>query len=93
MEADEAKEYSKENGIIYMDTSAKSGLNVKEIFIEIGAPSMARVCTYVVERACFPPCHSTRCFRTAATATYTSLAQLVSFRKTCGSAMLTSLPT
>lgn len=37
VEADEAREYSKENGIVYMDTSAKSGLNVKEIFVAIGA--------------------------------------------------------
>lgn len=32
----EAREYAKEMGIIYMDTSAKSGLNVKEMFVSIG---------------------------------------------------------
>ena len=37
VDAEEAKEYAKENNIIYMDTSAKTGLNVKEIFVAIGA--------------------------------------------------------
>ena len=37
VDVEEAKEYAKENSIIYMDTSAKTGLNVKEIFIAIGA--------------------------------------------------------
>ena len=35
VEADEAREYAKEHGLIYMDTSAKSNLNVKEIFAAI----------------------------------------------------------
>jgi small GTP-binding protein len=34
--ADEAKAYAQEQGIIYMDTSAKTGLNVKDIFVAIG---------------------------------------------------------
>lgn len=34
--AEEARDYAKENGIIYFDTSAKSGLNVKEMFAAIG---------------------------------------------------------
>ena len=37
VEAEEAREYAKEHGLIYMDTSAKSNLNVKEIFTAIGA--------------------------------------------------------
>jgi GTPase SAR1 family protein len=36
VEADEAKDYAKENNLIYMDTSAKTNLNVKEIFAAIG---------------------------------------------------------
>jgi hypothetical protein len=36
VDVEEAKEYAKENGLIYMDTSAKSNLNVKEIFAAIG---------------------------------------------------------
>jgi len=35
VEADEANAYAKEHGLIYMDTSAKSNLNVKEIFAAI----------------------------------------------------------
>jgi hypothetical protein len=42
VEADEAKEYAREAGIIYMDTSAKTGLNVKEVFVAIGACGRAR---------------------------------------------------
>lgn len=34
--AEEAKEYAKENNLIYMDTSAKTNLNVKELFAAIG---------------------------------------------------------
>jgi len=32
----EAHTYAAENSIIYMDTSAKTGFNVKEIFVAIG---------------------------------------------------------
>ena len=35
--ADEAKAYAADAGIICMDTSAKTGLNVKEVFVQIGA--------------------------------------------------------
>ena len=35
--ADEARAYAAESGIIAMDTSAKTGLNVREIFVQIGA--------------------------------------------------------
>ena len=34
--AEEATAYAADNGIICMDTSAKSGLNVKELFSQIG---------------------------------------------------------
>ncbi len=33
----EAAEYARENGVIYMETSAKSGMNVKLLFDAIGA--------------------------------------------------------
>lgn len=33
---DEAHQYSEDNGLIHMETSAKSALNVKNIFVEIG---------------------------------------------------------
>lgn len=36
VEGEEAKEYARENGIIYMETSAKTGQNVKELFVAIG---------------------------------------------------------
>jgi len=32
---EEVEAYVAENGLIYMDTSAKSGLNVREIFVAI----------------------------------------------------------
>lgn len=35
VELEEAQNYAKEHGLIYMDTSAKSNLNVKEIFTAI----------------------------------------------------------
>ena len=37
VEVEEVEAYAGENGLIYMDTSAKSGLNVREIFLAIGA--------------------------------------------------------
>ena len=37
VEMEEIESYSTENGLIYMDTSAKTGLNIREIFIAIGA--------------------------------------------------------
>lgn len=36
IEIEEVESYANENGLIYMDTSAKTGLNIKEIFIAIG---------------------------------------------------------
>ncbi len=35
VEAAEAKEYASENSLIYMDTSAKTSTNVKELFVAI----------------------------------------------------------
>jgi hypothetical protein len=32
---EEGEEYSRENGIIHMQTSAKTAMNVKELFLEI----------------------------------------------------------
>jgi len=36
VEAEEARDYAKEQNLIYMDTSAKTNLNVKELFVAIG---------------------------------------------------------
>jgi GTPase SAR1 family protein len=36
VEIEEAKDYAKEQNLIYMDTSAKTNLNVKEMFVAIG---------------------------------------------------------
>ncbi len=36
VDANEAKDYAKEQNLIYMDTSAKTNLNVKELFVAIG---------------------------------------------------------
>ena len=33
----EAEAYAEENGLLYMETSAKTALNVNEIFVAIGA--------------------------------------------------------
>ncbi len=33
---EEAQQYAKENDIIFMETSAKTALNVKSLFVEIG---------------------------------------------------------
>ena len=35
MDMEEVEAYVAENGLIYMDTSAKTGLNVREIFVAI----------------------------------------------------------
>ena len=37
VEAEEARDYAAQHDLIYMDTSAKSNLNVKELFAAIGA--------------------------------------------------------
>ena len=36
VQTEEAQQYAKENEIIYMETSAKTSLNVKNLFVEIG---------------------------------------------------------
>lgn len=35
VEAEEARTYAQENGLIYMETSAKTGMNVRELFIAV----------------------------------------------------------
>lgn len=35
VDKEQAQEYAKDQNIVYMDTSAKTGMNVKEIFVEI----------------------------------------------------------
>lgn len=36
VEYEEAKLYAEENGLLFMETSAKTAMNVNEIFMEIG---------------------------------------------------------
>ena len=43
----EARVYAEENGLFFMETSAKTAANVNEIFYEIGA-SPLNVITYVL---------------------------------------------
>ncbi|KAH8352029.1 hypothetical protein KR084_001377 [Drosophila pseudotakahashii] len=40
VEFDEAKQYAEENGLLFMETSAKTGMNVNDIFLAIGRLSM-----------------------------------------------------
>jgi Ras-related protein Rab-5C len=41
VQTEEAQQYAKENEIIYMETSAKTSLNVKNLFVEIGKICLA----------------------------------------------------
>ena len=36
VDVQEASEYARENGVLYVETSAKSGMNVKQLFESIG---------------------------------------------------------
>lgn len=36
VEYDEAQAYAEENGLLFMETSAKTAMNVNEIFLAIG---------------------------------------------------------
>ena len=38
--AQEAESYASDNGIFFMETSAKTATNVNELFVAIGAPSV-----------------------------------------------------
>jgi GTPase SAR1 family protein len=43
VQTEEAQQYAKENEIIYMETSAKTSLNVKNLFVEIGIIHFVRL--------------------------------------------------
>ena len=36
VQTEEAQQYAKDNDIIYLETSAKTSLNVKKLFTEVG---------------------------------------------------------
>lgn len=42
VEYDEAKQYAEENGLLFMETSAKTALNVNDIFLAIGEWSLGK---------------------------------------------------
>jgi small GTP-binding protein len=44
VQTEEAKQYSEENDIIFMETSAKSALNVRNLFVEIGECPFSFAC-------------------------------------------------
>lgn len=39
VEYEEAKQYAEENGLLFMETSAKTAMNVNDIFLAIGETS------------------------------------------------------
>lgn len=43
VESDEAQSYAEENGLLFMETSAKTAVNVNEIFLAIGASLIVRI--------------------------------------------------
>lgn len=40
VQTEEAQQYAQDNDIIYLETSAKTALNVRELFVEIGTHSV-----------------------------------------------------
>lgn len=50
MQFEEAHQYAEDNGLIHMETSAKSAQNVKNIFVEIGECHRALQFTFVLQQ-------------------------------------------
>ncbi|GJN23803.1 hypothetical protein PR202_gb11485 [Eleusine coracana subsp. coracana] len=52
--AEEAKTYAQENGLFFMETSAKTAINVNDIFYEIGEFSSITFCKEIASRPTSP---------------------------------------
>lgn len=58
VEFEEAKQYAEENGLLFMETSAKTAMNVNDIFLAIGTFAMVAIWHQVL--ACFMQFSSTK---------------------------------
>lgn len=50
---EEAKQYAEENGLLFMETSAKTAMNVNDIFLAIGKSHLCKNNMYLVCYAFF----------------------------------------
>lgn len=58
VEFDEAKTYAEENGLLFMETSAKTAMNVNDIFLAIGKQQQSKQRDFIVlmfQFVCSPP--------------------------------------
>ncbi len=55
VQTEEAQEYAQENDIIFLETSAKTALNVRNLFVEIGKLWNAIRCPYLFMRVPIVP--------------------------------------
>lgn len=52
VQTEEAQQYAQENEIIFMETSAKTALNVRNLFVEIGKPNYSQ-CIFLILPYCY----------------------------------------